>query len=130
MGAVVAANPSKPGDALYSIDRGAETVQLAFALTDGSKKNVHATLATERLSELQALYAEDELDTDGIANARQNYEEHHAELADLIDDDGVLDEEEETEEIFQQLEQQKEADEQRSQEAEQEVELEDEPELR
>ena len=94
MGAVVAANPSKPGDALYSIDRGAETVQLAFALTDGSKKNVHATLATERLSELQALYAEDELDTDGIANARQNYEEHHAELADLIDDDGVLDDDE------------------------------------
>ncbi len=93
-GTVVASNSSKPGDSLYSIDRGAERVQLAFALTEGSKKDLHATLASERLVELEALLAEDELDESGISDARSNFEDHRAKLADLSDNDGNIDEHE------------------------------------
>lgn len=93
-GTVVASNTSKPGDVLYSIDRGAEIAQLSLALTDGRKKELHATFATERLTELQALYAEEELDTEGVADAQDNYEEHHDKLVDLFDKDGTLDDHE------------------------------------
>lgn len=93
-GTVIASNTSKPGDVLYSIDRGAETAQFALALTDGRKKELHATFATERLTELEALYAEEELDSEGVADAQDNYEEHHDKLVDLFEADGTLDDHE------------------------------------
>lgn len=93
-GTMVLSNSSKPGDILYSIDRGAERLQLALAFTDGGKKEAHAKLAIERLEELEALYTEDELDTVGINDAIKNFEDHKAKLADLSDDDGTVDERE------------------------------------
>ncbi len=93
-GVVVAANGSKPGDTLYSIDRKAETVQLALAITDGIRKETHKTIAEERLLELQALFAEKDLDVPGIANALNSFEEHKSKADDLLDDDGDIDENE------------------------------------
>lgn len=90
-GVIVLSNSSKPGDILYSIDRGAERIRLALALTSGSKKELHAKLAVERLEELKALYAEDKVDISGINDALLNYEDHKAKLADLSDDDGTVD---------------------------------------
>lgn len=93
-GTVVAANSSKPGDALYNIDRAAESIQLAVALTDGLKKEAHTTIAEERLKEIQALLAEKDVNAPGIANALANFEEHKQKLADLSDDDGEIDDDE------------------------------------
>lgn len=93
-GVVVASNSSKPGDALYSIDRKAESLQLALAVTDSLKKDAHKTFAEERLQEVQAMLTEKDIDAPGIANALNNFEEHKAKIADLSDDDGNLDDQE------------------------------------
>jgi len=93
-GVAAVANTSKPGDALYSIDLVAEDLQLVLAFTDGLKKEVHKNIAEERLLELQALYAEKELDAPGIANALSNFEQHKEKFDDLLDDDGEVDEQE------------------------------------
>lgn len=93
-GTAVASNSSKPGDALYSIDRSAENLQLALAFTDGNKKEAYASLAQERLDEIKALYADDTLDSSSINDALSDFEEHKTRLADLSDDDGTVDEHE------------------------------------
>lgn len=93
-GVAAVANTSKPGDALYNIDLGAENLQLALAFTDSLKKEVHKNVAEERLLELQALFAEKELDAPGIENALSNFEEHKTKFDDLLDDDGIIDEQE------------------------------------
>lgn len=86
-GVVVASDSSKPGDVLYSIDRTAENVRLPFAITDGLKESMHRSLAEERLRELEALFAEEDIDAAGIANALNNFTEHKAVIAELIGDD-------------------------------------------
>lgn len=93
-GVVVASNSSKPGDALYGIDRKAESLQLTLALTDGLKKEAHKTIAEERLKEIQALLTEKDVDAPGIANALSNFEEHKIKISELSDDDGKIDEQE------------------------------------
>ncbi len=90
-GTAVASNNSKPGDMLYSIDRGVEGIQRALALTDGSKKELRASLASERLKELEALLAEDQLDIPAIDKALDDFNKNKSEFDDLVDDDGTVD---------------------------------------
>lgn len=52
---VVASGGSKPGDALYSIDRASESVRGAFVFGDEAKVDFKFAQATERLEELEAL---------------------------------------------------------------------------
>jgi hypothetical protein len=92
-GVTVASNSSKPGDALYSIDRGAEKLQLALALTGGLKQQAHKSIAEERLTEIQALLQDKDVDAAGIANALANFEDHKSKAGDSKDDD-ALDEKE------------------------------------
>lgn len=105
VGLVYASNGSKPGDVLYSIDRGAENIQLALAFTNNGQKDLRATLASERLTEIKALYDAKDTDEAHIIDAQTNYNEHHAELVKLSDEDGVLDSHEEN--IENSLEQEK-----------------------
>ncbi len=93
-GVAVASNSSKPGDALYSIDRGSENIQLALALTSGQKNRARKAIAEERLKEIRALLAEEDLDIIGIANALSNFEEHRSRIDGQSDDDDDLDEQE------------------------------------
>ncbi|MEK7561252.1 MAG: DUF5667 domain-containing protein [Patescibacteria group bacterium] len=85
-GTTVAANGSKPGDILYSIDRGTEKVRLAFALTDGLKESMHRDIAKERLLELRALFDEEGIDAKGISDALGNLEDHVSNVAKLVTD--------------------------------------------
>ncbi len=85
-GTTVAANSSKPGDVLYSVDRASERVSLALALTDGIKESNHRSRAKERLTELQQLFAESEVDAEGVSDALNNFEDHKSKLASLVDD--------------------------------------------
>ena len=85
-GTVVAADPSKPGDLLYSIDRAAEQVQLAFSFSDDAKTDLHLSMAKERLTELQALFDEKDLNAPGIAVALANFEKEKHEASDLAKD--------------------------------------------
>lgn len=55
---VAAADGAKPGDTLYSVDRGAESVRGAFAFGDKAKADFRLKQANERLEELQALQTE------------------------------------------------------------------------
>lgn len=93
-GVAAFANTSKPGDALYNIDLGVEDLQLALAFTDGLKKEVNKNIAEERLLELQALFAEKELNAPGIANALSSFDQHKTKLGDLLNSDGKVDEQE------------------------------------
>lgn len=90
-GVVVASNGSKPGDALYSIDRATENVQLALSVTEGMKTTTHIAIAEERLLEVKALLAEKEVDAAGIDVALSNFEEHKARVGELLGDDGGVD---------------------------------------
>jgi len=95
VGLVYASNGSKPGDVLYSIDRGAENIQLALAFTNNGQKDLRAALASERLTEIKALYDAKDTDEAHIIDAQTNYNEHHTELVRLSDEDGILDSHEE-----------------------------------
>ncbi len=90
-GVTVAANGSKPGDALYSVDRAAENVQLALALTNGLKVQARRAIAEERLLEIKNMLAEKDVDAAGIANALSNFEEHKSRIDDELGNDGNLD---------------------------------------
>lgn len=93
-GTAVAADNSKPGDALYGIDRGLESVQMTVAVTDQMKEDLHSTLAAERLQEIQALYKEGDIKAEDIDDALEDYNEHKSELERLSNKDGVIDEHE------------------------------------
>ena len=97
-GVTVAANSSKPGDALYSIDRKAETVQLALAPTSGLKLGIRKSIAEERLLEIKELLEEKEVDTDGIENALSNFNEQESKIKEYHSSDGDLDDDEKAEE--------------------------------
>lgn len=94
VGVSAASNSSKPGDALYGIDRAMENVQVALALTNGMKADVHRSIAEERLQEVSAMLAEKNVDAPGIANALANFDEHKAKVESIYGDDGKLDDRE------------------------------------
>lgn len=96
-GVSVAANGSKPGDALYSIDRSAEKVQLALAITNGQKLTVKESLAKERLTELQGLYADNKADPKDITELLNDYDKEVSDLHDLQNKDGLNDKEKKVE---------------------------------
>lgn len=75
-GTAAAANSSKPGDLLYSVDTATEKIQLALSLSDQMDQKLHQHNAQERLSELQQLFKEKEVDAKGISVALANFEEH------------------------------------------------------
>jgi hypothetical protein len=56
-GTVVAADDARPGDALFRVDRAAETIRLALA-TDDTKSDLRLRFAEERLQELEELREE------------------------------------------------------------------------
>lgn len=85
-GTAVASNSSKPGDALYSIDRGMEGLRLAVAFSGGMKEAAHLSMAEERVTEVKALLAEKDVDAAGIATALENFEAHKAKVASLLKD--------------------------------------------
>lgn len=87
-----AADGSKPGDALYGVDRATESVQLAFSLTSSIKQHVHKSIAEERLLEIEQMLNEKDVNAPGIANALDNFEENKTRLNELVDDDGEVDE--------------------------------------
>jgi hypothetical protein len=79
----VAANNSKPGDALYSIDRSTENIRGFFAFSDKAKANFKLEQASERLEELEGLQnkgASAEL----INEASDNYGQSISEAAQAV----------------------------------------------
>lgn len=84
VGTTVAANYSKPGDFLYGLDRATEQVQLALSLTNGMKESTNRSLAKERLDEIKALLATDNVDASKIAEALKGFEENKAQVASLL----------------------------------------------
>jgi len=112
---VPAANGSKPGDLLYTIDRSAESAQIAFSGLSGAQAQAetYLNLADERIAELEALigkvntasliqvvYAEDndseadlsedeQKDVDDLADDYSDNIEKANELAQEAKDNGV-----------------------------------------
>lgn len=74
-GTVIAANSSKPGDLLYSIDRAAEQVRLALSFTDSMKEAAYRSMATERLQEIKSLFKDKNINASGIAIALADFEQ-------------------------------------------------------
>lgn len=93
-GTAFAANGSKPGDALYGIDRATESIQLALSLTSSIRQHVHKSIAEERLLEIEQLLNEKDVDAPGIANALESFEANKLRLNELFDDDGEIDDSE------------------------------------
>lgn len=69
---VFAADGSKPGDALYSIDLASESVREVFIFGDEAKTKFKFAQATERLEELEAL-RNDNASQDRLDEAADNY---------------------------------------------------------
>lgn len=55
VGTVAASNNSKPGDALFGIDKAIEEVRVTFTPNDATKAKIRLEIAEERLQELQTL---------------------------------------------------------------------------
>lgn len=81
----VAADSSKPGDALYSVDRGVEKVRLAATLGESDKAQKRHDMAKERLQELEQLQAEG-ADPERIQEAADEYGASISEAAQSLAD--------------------------------------------
>lgn len=89
-GTVYAANDSKPGDVLYSIDTTTEKARSAFALSPESKVNLALDLATERVIEAQAIIIEPELKPALLGTALDGLAVQRAAIADLVSKEDEL----------------------------------------
>lgn len=75
-GVAAAANSSKPGDSLYSVDTLTEKIQLALTPGSSAKRTLHQHIAEERLQEIQQLFKEKNIDAPGVAVALTNFEKN------------------------------------------------------
>lgn len=81
---VFASNASKPGDPLYSIDRGVENLQLSLPQPLDSKADLRMDIAIERVGEAQAVLNEKAFDPAGLEAALANLKEQKAQIALLL----------------------------------------------
>lgn len=83
-GGVVAATPSsKPGDPLYNVELTMEQLRLSLSFSDEAKEGTHLDIAKQRLQEIQALFAEKDINAPGVAEALANFEKHRQAAVDL-----------------------------------------------
>lgn len=66
LGIVASSAQALPGDMLYPVKRGVESVELTLHRSDAGRGSVQLTQATERLAEAQTLAAEGSSRTDGL----------------------------------------------------------------
>ncbi len=86
----VAARNSNPGDALYSIKRMSEDLELAFTWDNASRVEKSLLLAQKRLSELDYLISRKELDASRVAEVAGDYSEKTRTVEDILLSDGRL----------------------------------------
>lgn len=82
--AVIASDPAKPGDPLYTIDQVVENVQLALATSPESQEQVRVGLAEERITELRELLTAKGVDAPGLDVALANLQEQKQKVAELL----------------------------------------------
>lgn len=81
---VVASNNAKPGDTLYSVDRGAEGIQELFVYSNDDRIKFELKQATERLKELKDITSVQAAQKD-IDKAAKNYKKAADDYARSID---------------------------------------------
>lgn len=82
-GTALAAQNTKPGDALYSVKLATENIRVALAFTDSMKKSARLSIANERLAEVQQLLDEKSVDAPGIQTALDSLEQEKGALLKL-----------------------------------------------
>ncbi len=80
VGTSAAANPAKPGDLLFPLDKAVERVQLALAMSPVKRVKVAVKIATERMEELAKL--SEEVATEATAESE--------EIAPLVGEEGAF----------------------------------------
>lgn len=70
VGTVAASNSSKPGDALFGLDKAIEEIRVTFAPDDEAIAKVRIAIADERIDELQSLDDADEPVNPALAEAQ------------------------------------------------------------
>lgn len=85
------AGNSKPGDALYSVKRLSENVEMAFTWNKSSRIEKSLTLANRRLSELDFLLESDRLTADKVDSVAIDYGERTRAVEEMLRVDGKID---------------------------------------
>ncbi|MBN1288891.1 MAG: hypothetical protein JXA49_04560 [Actinobacteria bacterium] len=83
-GLTVAARNSNPGDALYSLKRARESLELAFTFDRSMEMEKTLIFAEKRLAELDFMLENDRLDPDGITAVIDDYKSKTALVAHAI----------------------------------------------
>lgn len=86
----IAAGDSRPGDALYSVKRLKEDVELAFTWKKSSRMEKSLALARTRLSELSYLLENDRLTEDSVRSVVSDYGERTRAVEQMLRADGAL----------------------------------------
>ncbi len=86
---VFAARNSKPGDALYSVKRFGEGLELAFTWNDTQKAEKSLSLAQARLSELDYLISKKKLDAGEVRSVVNDYSDKTKAVEDLLSQGGA-----------------------------------------
>jgi hypothetical protein len=87
---IFAAGNSKPGDALYSMKRFGENLELAFTWSDTSRAQKNLSLALARLSELDYLISRKDLDVSEVKSIVSDYGDRTRTVEDMLSRDGSL----------------------------------------
>ena len=84
VGTVAAADNAKPGDILYPIDTGVENLRLSLSTNLENEVGLRTEFAAERITEVQQLLQERDVDPQGLNVALVNLTAHKAAVAQLV----------------------------------------------
>ena len=84
VGVASAANSAKPGDALYPLDTGVESLRLGLTSDLESQIELRTEFMAERLNEAQEILQEQGADSPGLDIALANLTDHRTQIAALV----------------------------------------------